>query len=69
LADLSRLPIFVDNETARRAWEDGMALAARHNISLYDAVYVELSLRLQLPLATFDSALRRAAKAAGVTLL
>jgi predicted nucleic acid-binding protein len=36
---------------------------------LYDAVYLELSLRQQLPIATFDAALRRAAKAANVPLL
>jgi predicted nucleic acid-binding protein len=46
-----------------------MALAERHGLSLYDASYLELSQRRQLPLASFDSALRRAAKAANVSLL
>jgi predicted nucleic acid-binding protein len=69
LADLSRLPIIIDHATASHAWHDTMALAERHGLTLYDAVYLELSLRHQLPLATFDVALRRAANAAKVPLL
>lgn len=67
--DLSRLPITVDHETAGHAWHDTMVLAERHGLTLYDAAYLELSLRRQLPIATFDVALRRAAKAASVALL
>jgi predicted nucleic acid-binding protein len=69
LADLSRLPITIDHEMASHAWQRTMELAERHALTLYDAAYLELSLRHQLPLATFDAALRRAAKAAGVRLL
>jgi predicted nucleic acid-binding protein len=46
-----------------------MALAERHGLTLYDATYLELSLRRGLPLATFDAALRRAATATGADLL
>ena len=69
LADLSRLPIAIDHETTHHAWNDTMGLAERHGLTLYDATYLELSLRRQLPLATFDAALRRAAKPVGVPLL
>lgn len=69
LNDLAQLPINVDKETAHRAWRDTSLLAERHSLTLYDATYLELSLRLSLPLATFDAALRRAAEAAGVKLL
>ena len=69
LHDLSCLPITVDQETARLAWHDTIVLAERHDLTLYDATYLELSLRLSLPLATFDAALRRAATATGVKLL
>jgi predicted nucleic acid-binding protein len=69
LADLCRLPIVIDHATASHAWHDTMALAERQKLTQYDAVYLELSLRLGLPLATFDAALRRAAKAANVPLL
>jgi len=69
LNDLSRLPITIDQETALHAWRDTIELAERHGLTLYDATYLELSLRLRLPLATFDMELRRAAAAAGATLL
>jgi predicted nucleic acid-binding protein len=59
----------VDHEMAGHAWHDTMALAERHGLTLYDATYLELSLRRGLRLATFDAALRRAATAAGATLL
>jgi predicted nucleic acid-binding protein len=69
LSNLSRLPIAVDHEMAGRAWRDTMDLAERHGLTLYDATYLEMSLRRGLPLATFDAALRRAVIAAGAKLL
>ena len=44
-------------------------LASRHAISVYEACYIELSLRRALPLATLDRALAEAARAAGVPAL
>ncbi len=44
-------------------------LADRHALTLYDAAYLELAQRLDLPLATLDADLRRAAKALDVPLL
>lgn len=69
LDDLFRLPVSVDQDTASRAWRDTLILAERHSLTLYDAAYLELSIRQSLPLATFDAALRRAAAAANVPLL
>ncbi|MDR3538283.1 MAG: type II toxin-antitoxin system VapC family toxin [Acetobacteraceae bacterium] len=69
LGELAALPIVVDLGTARQAWRDTTTLAERHGLTLYDAAYLELSLRLGLPLASFDDALRRAATTEGVTLL
>jgi predicted nucleic acid-binding protein len=69
LQDLSQLTVKVDTETATRAWREAVFLAEQHRLTLYDAMYLELSLRLGLPLATFDAALRAAAKAANVPLL
>jgi predicted nucleic acid-binding protein len=40
-----------------------------HRLTVYDATYLELALRLSLPLATFDDDLRRAAQQEGVSLL
>ncbi len=44
------------------------ALAQSHSLANYDAAYLSLALRLRLPLATTDAALRRAATAAGVQI-
>jgi predicted nucleic acid-binding protein len=43
-------------------------LAQTHSLTNYDAAYLALALRLRLPLATSDAALRRAATAAAVPI-
>lgn len=43
-----------------------MDLARAYELSAYDAAYLELALRLGLPLATLDVRLRSAAERAGV---
>ena len=43
-------------------------LAQTHSLTIYDALYLELALRRNLPLATFDKALRRAAEAEGIRM-
>jgi predicted nucleic acid-binding protein len=63
---LTELPIVVDTMTSNHAWLETMELAERYNLTLYDASYLELSLRRSLPLATFDKALKIAADLAGV---
>jgi predicted nucleic acid-binding protein len=63
---LSTLPIRLDDETAVRAWADTLRLARAHELSIYDASYLELALRRGLDLATLDSRLARAADAVGV---
>jgi predicted nucleic acid-binding protein len=68
LSLLGRLPILVDDETVTRAWGDTMHLARAHNLSAYDATYLELALRRSLPLACLDGKLKVAAQAAGVPL-
>jgi predicted nucleic acid-binding protein len=45
---------------------DLMHLARKHRLSAYDAAYLELSLRLGLPLASLDHSLLKAAAAEGV---
>jgi len=69
MRDLSQLHVTTDPETAARAWRECLVLAERHRLTLYDASYLELSIRRGLSLATFDAALRRAAQAANVPLL
>jgi predicted nucleic acid-binding protein len=45
------------------------ALAQEHDLTVYDAAYLELAQRRRLPLATLDDDLRRAAKKARVKLV
>jgi len=66
---LSALPIAIDTETNVRAWGAIKALARRHKLTLYDAAYLELGIRLSLPLASFDGALSRAASAEKVLIV
>lgn len=61
------LPIDIDRQTPGPAAI--LTLALRYDLSSYDAAYLELALRLQLPVATQDAALSEAAWAAGVGVL
>ena len=45
------------------------ALARRHGLTFYDAAYLELALRLKLPLATLDNELIAAAHSEGIVLI
>ncbi len=65
-ADIQSFAIWVDDETLFRAWGDAFELARRHRIDTGLAAYLELAVRLNLPLATTDATLLRAAPAAGV---
>jgi predicted nucleic acid-binding protein len=69
LADLLLLPISLDPETDWQAWDSTSHLAHRHQLTLYDAAYLELARRRGLPLATLDHGLRTAAIAESVPLL
>ena len=66
---MHQLPIKLDLETAAQAWTATALLAEQHRLTLYDACYLELALRMELPLATLDQALRVAAPKLGVALL
>ncbi len=68
LAILEAFPITVDDQTVAHAWSDTMHLARAHNLSSYDASYLELAIRLGLPLAAQDGKLKTAAQAMGVPL-
>jgi predicted nucleic acid-binding protein len=69
LAFFRTLPIFTDPETASHAWTDTLILSQKHDLTIYDASYLELALRRGLPLATLDIQLRAAATHEGVSLL
>jgi predicted nucleic acid-binding protein len=64
VARAQALRLNVDREpVAMRVVDD---LAALHALSAYDAAYLELALRRNLPLATLDAALLKAMTATGV---
>lgn len=65
-ASLEALPIEVDPVSASRVWGPALALADRYDLSVYDATYLELALRLSMRLATLDRALAVAASSAGL---
>lgn len=69
LTDLALLSIVVDLETDTFAWSATLRLAERYQLTLYDAAYLELAQRLDVPLATLDLDLRAAATAIDVSLL
>ncbi|OGS80276.1 MAG: twitching motility protein PilT [Gallionellales bacterium GWA2_55_18] len=63
---LEGVDIEVDTATFAHALSDILQLARRYKLPSYDASYLELALRLGMPLATFDKDLQKAAKKAGV---
>ena len=66
---LEALPIDIEPESCARVLHTVLPIATKHALSVYDAVYLELALRLGLPLATLDQRLIAAGKAAGVKVL
>jgi predicted nucleic acid-binding protein len=69
IADISKLDIEVDSEAPNVAFAELLPLCRTHHLTSYDAVYLELAIRKQLPLATLDEDLRKAAKKAGLKLM
>jgi predicted nucleic acid-binding protein len=66
---LRDLPVTLDRETAAQSWGTTIRLAERYRLTLYDAAYLELAQRLDLPLATLDEELRAAAPGLNIPLL
>jgi predicted nucleic acid-binding protein len=69
LADLAQLNIVADPDTDAFAWSTTLQLAQSHQLTVYDAAYLELAQRMALPLATLDQDLRNASQTAGIALL
>jgi len=69
LSDLSELDIEIDDQTSARAWAVALPLAERFALTLYDAAYLELAQRRDMPLATLDRQLGAAAEQLGLIRL
>jgi predicted nucleic acid-binding protein len=69
ISELKSLSIIADDAGVARVLTEVHRLALSYRLTSYDAAYLELALRLDLPLATLDDELIRAACAAGVSIL
>jgi predicted nucleic acid-binding protein len=69
LGILGDLDIHVDPDLPGRAFRDILPIARESRITTYDASYLELAMRLGLPLATKDTVLARAATALRIKTL
>jgi predicted nucleic acid-binding protein len=69
LAIIAGLSIRVDAEADYRAHGPVLSLARAHQLTVYDALYLDVAVRRQLPLATRDRALVNAARATMVPLI
>jgi predicted nucleic acid-binding protein len=66
---LQRLAVAIDPKGSERAFPELLDLARSERLTVYDAAYLELALRLRLPLASKDAKLREAATGLGPTVL
>ena len=66
---LDALDIEVDDVTADRALPHVLPLCRKYSLTSYNAAYLELAIRRQLPLASLDTELRVGAKQAGIKVL
>ena len=69
IAMLETLTIVVDDETPSRAFGRVLDLARGERLTAYDAAYLELAMRLGVPLASKDGDLCDAAERVGVSVL
>jgi len=69
LADLRELPDDVDRETDSMVWDRSIRIAQEYDLTVYDATYLELAMRRDVPIATLDKALAKASKLAAVEVL
>ena len=69
IADLKDLPIAIDLGGVGRSYSSIVRLARQHQLSSYDAAYLDLALVEGIALATLDKNLQTAARASGVELL
>lgn len=68
MALLAGLRKQVDHASGERIWGEVYELSLKYKLTSYDARYLELAKRMNLPLASKDRDLRAAAKKEGVVL-
>jgi predicted nucleic acid-binding protein len=65
---LNGLPISVEQEPPDRMLKEILSLAREHELSTYDASYLDLAIRLDLPISTQDMSLVNAAGKCGAPI-
>jgi predicted nucleic acid-binding protein len=68
LRALGAIPLTVDHEASTSAFSTLYDIAVAETLSVYDAAYLDVALRRQLPLACKDGPLRSTAARKGVSL-
>ncbi|MGB0360291.1 MAG: type II toxin-antitoxin system VapC family toxin [Endozoicomonas sp.] len=66
---LHLLPISIEHSTQAETFNNVITLARAESLTSYDAAYLELAIRLNLPLATLDKKLIQAAKNSNIEIL
>ena len=66
---LQSLLIHVDEATDSKALSSTLLLGRQEGLAAYDAAYLELAIRLKLPIATLDTRLAESATHCGVSLV
>ena len=69
VTELRALPLEIDFNSTEQALEKTLNLARKYDLTTYDASYLELAKRRNLPLVTLDTKLRQACVSAKITLL
>jgi predicted nucleic acid-binding protein len=65
---LVKLNVIADSEDDETVWRRIVDLAREQGLTAYDASYLELAIRMNVPIATKDAKLVKAADARGVAL-
>jgi predicted nucleic acid-binding protein len=63
------LPIQTDDTPRHRVSDSILEIGRKHQLTAYDAAYVELAVREEASLASFDTALRKCAVAMQITIV
>ncbi len=66
---LADLPIEIEDPTRTRLFVSVRSLAGQYKLTAYDASYLELAIRRNLPIAALDKQLERAARETDVALV
>jgi predicted nucleic acid-binding protein len=65
---LDGLTVIIDSQSVTESVSNILPIAREYGLSAYDAAYLDVAVRHGAPLATLDSALRKAGQKAGIEI-